>query len=189
MLRLLTPLLAIPVYVLALGCPVEPLSAQTLQPPDTTWVDEPRPYLSTDALQRLREIWSGERNTGACLLGTVEEVDGRRAVRVTTATAAAFPERCTGFTRYVGAAVFLRDRQDEGQRSPRDAARSAACALLREHPEWAVAAGIYGFESRLTTRDGRIIEQAGVPSAWFCTWLKSGTGRQEAVPGDSIRSG
>ena len=171
--------------MLAMGEPADPPQALPVQQSDTVWLDEPRPYLGQDALQQLRDIWSNDKTAGACLIGSIEEMNGRRSVRIDVATAAAFPERCTGFTRYVGAGTFLReaegDAEDLRQRAP-----TAACSLLQGHPDWAESAGIFGFTQHLVSQEGRIVEQATDLDAWFCTWQQSSNDRQTAVRVDSI---
>lgn len=140
-------------------------------PPDTTWVDHPRPIMKTDAIRELSELWASGKYRGACLLGDVETRVGLGRVAVVYhVSSAAMPDRCTGFRRYVGAVLFIAQEEAPAAHSPGD----RACDLLLEHPEWGVAGEVTGLEEQtLRSPEGRVLGRVKAPVAWFCGWYRS----------------
>ncbi len=135
---------------------------------DTAWVDSPNPIFTPSALQQLNKLWSSRQYRGACLRGEVRKQEGLGdAPHVTRVSSADFPDLCSGY-KSVGAAVFrYPDRAADSDSS------EAACRLLVQHPEWAVAAVMTGLgHSKLRGPDGKHVVTTRAPIASYCAWLR-----------------
>ncbi len=171
MLRAVSLLVAI---TIALACSA-PSSSMRPSPSarvsaDTTWLDQPTPMLTMEALEQLVELWAERRYAGACLHGGVTDRDGvGRVAEVTGLSPATYPSRCPA-EGYVGVVLFF-----DAEQGRLAEANDVTCRMLTRHPEWGVVGAVSGLTyTILRDPEGNVVGEGPAPVAWFCGWLRNG---------------